>query len=219
MSLAKFFEDAAPTLLGHFQPLPGVPEERWRMYGRFAGLLRESVLKGVYPETRRRMEGEAWQRVWRAYFEAHPCSSWELNANAEAFPAFLAALPDVAPWLAQLADLEWWRWTVFSALDEAPEAGLGLNPAAMLRPYQFDVVGMVVRDEPVSAEVACVAAIWRDAGGADRVAALSPAQLCALKAVLEKVPLEDAAAAAGLVVQELAEARDAMREEGLLVVG
>ena len=225
MKLSEFYDRIAPFLLGelaHDQVVPALwgsappqPDAaRLRLYGRFCQTHRAEALDGLFTACRRVVVGHAGEAAWtaliEAYFHAHPMHHFELNRNAEHFADFLAADSASAarwPFLAALADLEWWEWQVMSALDDPgdadPDTGaLRLGSTVELRPYDWDLLRwldeapeVAETEPPADPEPApTVVLFWRDRDLDGRREGVTPLELLVIKAVVESLPLDDALA-------------------------
>jgi hypothetical protein len=228
MSLARFFEVMTPFLAGTCtssetaQALgPQVDESRLALYGHFCTVHRHETLDGIYPLSRSMTVHGRWTALVNTYFVAHPPRHWELNANGEMFAQFLMTQPDLPPWLAELADFEWWQWKVFTALDHkvprgAPET---LSPLAILRPYAHDIVAFArSQPRPASpARIPSVAMLWRDALRHDHARNVMPVELVVIKALVERVPLKRAAEQSAIPWDELAATRQFLVKDGIIV--
>jgi len=254
MRLAEFFASIAPFLEGRASHpeaaralygdggAPGGAHardaERLALYGRFCRRHRFDALDGTFANTRAALveagagpAGEAaWESLVAGYFRAHPMHHAELNENGSALPAYLAAQAKargLAPWIAELADLDWWTFRTRVAPDEAsaaaPGAGLlRLAPTAELRPYTHDLPGWLDAREagaaPSSPEPrACVVLFWRDLDLDTRFAEADPLELAVLHAVYAGLPLASAAARAGASAGELDETVEDLVAAGILL--
>lgn len=229
MKLADFYDRIAPFMLGEIgheevvsalwgKSPPRLDASRLRIYGRFCRNHRFETLEYVYSECRSAVVAALGERAWadtvEDYFTAHPMHHFELNRNGEYFGDFLASdssqSPRWPPFLAALADLEWWEWQAVCAPDDPadaePDAGpLRLGSTVELRPYAFDLISWLDDYEPGERPAApeaesIVVLFWRDRHLSGRREKASPLEMLVIKAVVESVPL-DAALAAKLQVE------------------
>jgi len=243
MKLADFFATVTPFLEGRathaevvkslYGEHPGSEKdaERFAIYGRFARLHRFEVVDGIFPHLRRAVVSRAGEAAWKAlvaaYFQKHPMRHFELNANGAHFPAFLlghAGEAGFPAWMPELADFEWWEWLTIIAPNESDGTGeLRISPTVELRPYAHDLVewlNIEPAQRPADPDaVESIVVFWRTAGFELRRENASPLELQVLKAVSEGLPLEDAAAAAGVSREEIDETfQDLIRADILLGV-
>ncbi len=224
MNLHTFFQVIGPFLEGQVDPLGAArvlygdqaaassPDaRRLRIYGDFCRTHRHEALS-VFSHCQAavtRQKGEAaWEALVARYFQAHPMRHWELNENGAHFPAFLSQEGDLKmPFLAELADFEWWEWQTQIARDapqdQDPEGGaLRLSSTVELRRYGHDLIGWLnERDdgqelaglpEPPKPKDQLVL-FWRDPDGDLRREPASPEELLVLRLVSEGRPMADAA--------------------------
>lgn len=228
MKLERFYGAVGPVYLGHTAPEVvagrlGINPGRFALYARFCEIHRSEVLAGIYQLTPTAFSAKRYVEISRAYFQAHPTVHWDLNQNAEAFPAFLAQHPGVPPWVPELADLEWWQFRTFVAPDEKPRKRVrdALHGSVMVRPYAHDVVTALHQDRvrPAPPATPVVALLWRDAQLEDHVTHASAEELVVIKAVVERVELNRAADAAGFSAAAVKQARTRLCKQGVLVPG
>ena len=229
MKLAEFYAQIAPFLLGEIsheavvpalwgKNPPKIEAARLRIYGRFCFNHRAETLDGVFSSCRAAVVAGLGERAWTQliedYFRAHPMHHFELNRNGEHFADFLARdsaqPPRWPPYLAALADFEWWEWQAISAPDDPgdaePDAGpLRLGSTVELRPYAFDLISWLddyeADERPPAPEAEpSVVLFWRDRHLAGRRDKASPLEMLVIKAIVESVPL-DAALLATLQVE------------------
>lgn len=152
-TLDAFFREIRPLLLGESAPerflerLGPSPSgaRRVGLYTRLVGNDLAAGLEGLYPAVHvavDRVGKVKWRALVDAFYAAHPPAHWDLNRCGEGFPAFLAARRDADPaepaFLAELADLAWTEYSVYTSATVIP--GRGLNPTAELRQYGHAVV-------------------------------------------------------------------------------
>ena len=145
------------------------PARRLQVYRNNSVQSLGAALAAVYPVIVR-LVGEAFfQRVARAYLDAHPSRSGHLQPFGAELPAFIEALPSVAnlPYLADVARLEWAWHEAWHAADSVPLeanafAAFPVEAQASLRFALQPAARIVVSPWPVLA-------IWRanqvDSGG------------------------------------------------------
>jgi hypothetical protein len=201
VSLARFFEEIAPTLLGETPaeksaPALGVDPKRLAVYERFCRVHRFETVEGLFPHCRAAVDAALWPTLVEDYFRRFPMRSVELNSNGEKWPEFLAteaasrALP---AWLPELADFEWWEWQTLIAPNETedPRKGpLRLAGSLEIRPYRYDLLGWIEegrQGEPD--EAANYVLFWRDPELNLRREAASPLELWVIKSVATGEPL------------------------------
>lgn len=244
MKLGPFFETITPFLEGRIDHARvsealwpadpargGVDGERLAIYGRFCHGHRLSVL-GIFSETRAALVArggeDAWERLVEGYFAAHPMRHFELNENGAAFPDWLAGETEargLPPWLASVADAEWWVWRVEYEADPEGASGAGEGPLRIaphveLRPYAYDVAGWLEGEpaerasEPEPRETLCL--FWRDRDLDGRFAIARPVELALLKALSEGMPIEELAGATGVPLAALLATASDLRDAGIL---
>jgi hypothetical protein len=235
-SLQPFFDILGPFLLGQASHPETVERlygdaargrarrdaERLAIYGRFCRIHRKQALS-LFEATRAAIVAAAGEPAWDAwverYFVAHPMHHFELNHNAEGFPAFLAEAiaagePALPPFVAELADLEWCEWQVRVAPDAPADAGhdgqdlrdpardrgpLRLASTVDLRPYRYDLVGWLDAEEeerPESPEARdSLVIFWRSRELTSRREPAQPSELLVIKALVEGLAIDEALAA------------------------
>ncbi|CAH0274028.1 hypothetical protein SRABI118_03572 [Massilia sp. Bi118] len=118
------------------------------------------ALANAYPVLRRRLGGDAFDALARAYGRAHPAQDPDLNR----FGARLAAFIDAAacPWLPDLARLEWAVHESWYAPDVPAAGGDGpLDVLATLSPQQFEASRAILHPSlRLHASRWATAAIW-----------------------------------------------------------
>ncbi len=255
--IAAFFAQIGPFLHGaasHAETagaLYGAPAdavtarhaERLAIYGRFCALHRLEALKVFeateaaarqHAESRdgREAAAAAWSRLVERYFVAHPMHHFEINQNGEFFPEFLAATlaaePEaLPPFIAELADFEWWEWLVIIApdadSDQPADAGpLRLSSTVDLRPYHYDFVGWLDA-EPDERGAAPepgehIVFFWRDRTLRGRRERALPLELILVKAILEGMRIdEELAAQVGVDFAELSETLADLHAAGIVL--
>jgi hypothetical protein len=174
MSLARFFEEIAPVMLGTVPAAErasalAVDPNRLAIYQRFCRTHRFEAIEGLFPHCQAVVAPSAWPGLVEDYFQRHPMWHVELNANAAQWPEFLAAeaaARSLPSWLSELADFEWWEWQTLIAPDDAADPRVGplrIAPSLELRPYTRDFIAWIDNDrkgEP--AEEATIVLFWRD---------------------------------------------------------
>ena len=205
----------------------GVDAERLRIYGAFCRTHRHEALS-VYGHCEAAMIHHlgraAWDDLVDRYFRAHPMRNWELNANGMHLPEFLAKHGvDRLPFLAELADFEWWEWQTQVAPDapeeKDPDRGpLRLGDTVELRQYSHDFLDWLdERDAKTDMASAGLpergehlVLFWRDRDDDLRREPASPEELLVLRLVSEggKIPEDlretvDDLFAAGILLGEV----------------
>ncbi len=74
-----------------------------------------SALRELFPTVVSHLGDGPFAREASRYLQEFPARSWALEDIGEEFPAWLAVHAE--PWLAEVAAIEWARWTVFVAVD------------------------------------------------------------------------------------------------------
>lgn len=219
----------------------GNDESRLAVYHRFvSGHVRNvleknfAVLVSLFPK-------QAWDSIVPEYFRSHPSDSYELNANGAQFPRFLSQWADdprfgITDFHLELAELEWREWVVYSTLKEIPSPdeieAPTLNPTLIVMQLEYPVVEYVFRwrDEqeggfpdgvpPIPEEKnPGVVFLFRHPSTHNPVIRRArDRMLFAFKVVHDAIPLEDAAQAAGIAVEDgESMVRDAA-DEGLVIL-
>jgi hypothetical protein len=246
MSLASFFAEITPYLLGQRDPeeatrrlygdgdaAESLDAQRLAIYRRFCAVRRRDILQGVYPYCHAAIEKRAgepgWLSIVERYYVAHPLHHYEFNQNGCHFPQFVATLTEAGelpPFVAELADFEWWEWLTATRLDEpsdaAPHRGpLRLHTSVDLRPYGHDLITWIDDDdrEPEApARRDSVVLFYRDRELSHQRERATGLTMLVIKAVVEEVALDGALAAQlGLPRETLQEAVAALRESGVLL--
>lgn len=95
------------------------------------------VLKITYPVLVRLMGPRYFETLARGYLKVHPSTSGDLFPYGRLFPSFLGEL-QVAPWLIELARLEWACHEVYQTADSTPlspehvQAIASVDPACVI---------------------------------------------------------------------------------------
>lgn len=205
MRLAALFHAITPFLEGRCSHQEAVaalyPErpdsadaQRLAIYGAFCQGHRETSVDKVYLATREaiveRQGAEAWDALVRAYYQAHPMHSWELNENGRHLPEFLkGALPAELQWAAEVADVEWWEWQTLIAPDDPADAqrheAPRLGATVELRSYGHDVLAYLDGGSAPPAAAPTLVLFWRDQQLEARRDRVSAEELWVLKQVNE----------------------------------
>ncbi len=247
--LQPFFAIVGPFLLGQashgdtVQRLYGdaacgpakTDAERLAIYGRFCRTHRHQALSLFSATQKAIVDGlgePAWDDLVERYFVAHPMHHFELNQNGESFPQFLAGLlADDAtsgwpPFVAELADFEWWEWQVRVAPDDPEndhdQGPLRLASTVDLRPYHHDFVAWLDSEDEARAaapkEGDRLVLFFRDRSLAARREPVQPLELIVLKALIEGIPLDEALAAqVGVAWADLAATLSDLHAAGIVV--
>ena len=249
MKLSDFYDRIAPFLLGEIEHDAVVPAlwgtappppdaARLQIYGRFCQTHRLETVDGIFTACRRvvvdRLGAAAWTALIEEYFRAHPMHHFELNRNAEHFAEFLATEPAAPrpagwpPFLAALAELEWWEWQVLIAPDhpddDEPESGpLRLGSTVELRPYDWELLDWLDAqgdDEPPAdpEPTPTVVLFWRDRDLDGRRELATPLEMLIIKAIVESVPLDaKLAARLGVPIATLTETAADLHTAGIIL--
>jgi hypothetical protein len=190
MRLNEFFTRIAPLFDGNatwqetavalYGSPPGPDGERLEHYENACRWRRGQTLRHVFERTYNvattSQSPKQWANMATDYFRTDPWRSLNALPNAANFPAFLkenAAKYELATWVAELADAEWWLGHVNDAPDSPDDPATGpirLAPTLEIRPYRFDLTGWL-RDytqEQFSVDRAppdardCVVMFWRN---------------------------------------------------------
>jgi hypothetical protein len=172
--------------------------QRLSIYAAFCAQHRLDALTHVYADTRRAIVAEqgeaAWERIVARYFLKNPMHHVELNENGVHFSTFIRDnASELAPWLPELADFEWWEWQTRNAARDGDErAGpLRLSKTVEARPYHFDFVGWLEGSGTVAPEsVETLVIFWRDRDDDTRRENLCAVELAVIAAVVNGAPLE-----------------------------
>jgi hypothetical protein len=201
MSLARFFEEIAPTLLGETPAEEsaaklGVDPRRLGVYEYFCRVHRFETIDGLYPHCKAAVAPALWPALVEDFFRRFPMRNVELNSNGERWPEFLAAelgARGLPAWLPELADFEWWEWQTLIAPNEPGDPRTGpLRFASTLevRPYRHDLLGWLEGGRVGEPEAAPgYVLFWRDEELSLRREAASPLELLVLKSVASGEPL------------------------------
>lgn len=94
--------------------------ERVRIYGRMYFLRLRDALASDLPALRRALGDAAFDALAQSYLAAHPSDRPSLRDLGRHLPGYAMAHPElVAPWQAELAQLEWALIDAFDAPDQA----------------------------------------------------------------------------------------------------
>lgn len=137
----------------------GVRADRLGIYRGFVAQHVTGILAKLYPTVRALVGEAAWDELALAFFREVPARSWELNACAEPFAAWLdgrVGAGGLHPFLVPLAQVEWEQFAVALAPVEIPDpAGLDrlvLNPTTSALALPYPVVRFLVeRGDDVAA--------------------------------------------------------------------
>ena len=234
MRLQTFFSTIAPYLEGRVEHAAAVAAlwpggdagrdgERLAIYGRFCAGHRRGAVDHVFVATRRAvlaLAGEAaWDELLAGYYRAHPMRHWELNENGQHLPGYLREHAP-APWVAELADLEWWEWQTYIAVDDPADANdegpPRLASTAELRSYGYALTEFL-EDEADAPEIGDeLVLFFRDREGRLVREAPEPLTLVALKIVGEGLAVEEVAPQVGVAAEVLRAALAEEHARGLL---
>ncbi len=122
---------AAPALLEVIAPSATLDAPaRLGVYADAYVLRLHEVLGEDFPRVAALLGPDRFAALVRAYLRGHPSSCPSVRHLGRALEAFLAGWPDGAPWLADLAALEWARVEVFDAADAAALRAADLRQVA-----------------------------------------------------------------------------------------
>jgi hypothetical protein len=140
------------------QPGALSPDERVTVYAEMYWLRLRDVLRDEFELVRAVMGDEAMDVLIAKYLKAHPSTHFSLGRLGEHLPAFLKQHPIMnAPWVADLAALEWARAQSFVAPDSpiaepsalasigpqnAEVVRLTLAPCVAVLKLDFDIRGL-----------------------------------------------------------------------------
>lgn len=214
----------------------GVRAERLGIYRDFVAQHVTGILAKLYPVVRALLPRATWDELALAYFRDVPARSWELNACAEPFAAWLdgrvgSGAAGLHPFLVPLAQVEWEQFAVVMAPVEVPDPAaldrLVVNPTASALALPYPVIPFLVAHDDVSAldpatplpEPGEEVALLFRRHGTHRVGyhQASDELLFALKVVAEGVPLAVAAEQAGVPRDRAVAAVRRAREIGLVL--
>jgi hypothetical protein len=138
--------------------------ERLHVYAHMYRARLVEALEAVYPRLARHLGQEAFEEVVLGYVSDHPSRNPSLRFLGAQLPEWLEQRRPDAPWLADLARLEWARTDVFDAADEEL---LTLDALRGLPPDGFATlpVSFIGAHRLVTVDHA-TAALW-DAAGTD----------------------------------------------------
>jgi hypothetical protein len=241
MRLAEFFSimegmmaertRAAEVATRFYGPEPGRARRLLAIYESMPRLRRAETLAFVFPRTRawfaRGRHAHAWVELGTSYYAQAPWRAVKPLPNCAGFPAFLAGVAGTRgfePWLAELADAEWWLHQVRGAVDD-PRDGEGgplrLSSTVEVRPYRVDLTewieeAEVVKPEPPPARE-ILALFWRNAKLVACLRTIGGNHVRVLGAVRKGIALTPAfASALGVGADELAATVRRFRAIGIL---
>jgi hypothetical protein len=130
--------------------------ERLHVYAHMYRARLVEALEAVYPRLARHLGHEAFERIALGYVGDHPSRNPSLRFLGAHLPEWLESRRADAPWLADLARLEWARSDVFDAADEdvLTLAALRTLPPDDLAALPLRLVGahrLVMVDYPTAA--------------------------------------------------------------------
>ncbi|MER2564786.1 MAG: DNA-binding domain-containing protein [Myxococcaceae bacterium] len=103
------------------------PDERVNVYAEQYWLRLRDVLRGEFEHVRAVLGDDDFDVLAAKYVKAHPSTHFSLNWLGQHLPSFLRAQPvEGAPFLADLAELEWARSQAFIAVDSPVVSAEGL---------------------------------------------------------------------------------------------
>ena len=224
---AYFARPDAAALERLYAAHPGwdAPPERVALYGRFVRHHRQSALEKLFPLVRGAVDEAVWTELTRAYAASGAARPFELNAQGEGFPGFLAdeaagrGLPDFLP---ALARFEWTDFAVYTSREPVPERveRLTVNPTLVLLEHPFRLCAWVSAGGTGTPEPGGeLALLWRHPR---RLVTLYQAAedraLLALKMAVEGLTPPQVAAATGVAEADLQATLDGCAAAGLVLV-
>ncbi len=214
---------------------PPVSDPRLALYARFIASHPRGMLEKNFPLTRRALGAEAWEGLVTRFVSEHPPQSWELNRAAAAFADFLERRRNegatlIAPFIPSLARFEHTEFSVWSSEAEVPLPGSveapAPNPTLEVLAHPFRLVPFVLAalhsndgalSEPEAGEETVL--MWRHpVTHRTRFRSAEPGALLALKLVVEAIPLDRAAAEAGMTEDDLERLLAVHAAEGLVLL-
>jgi hypothetical protein len=133
----------AAAVVGALDPSDGRASERLALYRGNVVAAREKALANAFPVVRALVGAEFFSGLARAYGQAHPSRSGDLNRFGEHFPAFVRDFEhtQTLPYLGDVAALEWAVHTAHYAADAAPlpREAIAALPADQLLAARFSV--------------------------------------------------------------------------------
>ena len=238
---ASSYEQTVQALYGESAAgAAAIHAKRLAIYGRFCAQQRREALK-VFENTEAAINRHtpqvagsetAWEHWVERYFVAHPMHHFEINQNGEFLPEFLAAAvaaepTALPPYIAELADFEWWEWLVSTAPDAEGEDGADQGPLRLsatvdLRPYSYDFLSWL-DSEPEERGAApeaesSIVVFWRDRSLRGRRGRAEPLELVIVKAILEGLTIDaELAARVGADWSSLAETLSDLHAAGIVL--
>ncbi|MCA9560857.1 MAG: putative DNA-binding domain-containing protein [Myxococcales bacterium] len=214
----------------------GVDPARLRIYRNFTRTHVRTALELNLPMTRHLLSeaplGETlWESLYEDYLRACPPRSWELNAAAEAFPAFLEAQLDagrdgVTHFAVCLAAFEWAQFETLRhpATIPAEVDATTLNPTLTLLQQAYPVVPYAARwsrgerDLSPPAPADSIALLFRHPTRHHcRFYAASDVLLFAMKVAHDGLSAQQAAAASGQPLEAVEAALTEAQRTGLIL--
>jgi hypothetical protein len=136
-------------------------DTRLDLYRGNVRALHEKALANAYPVTRALVGDEFFSVLARAYGEAHPSTSGDLNAFGAQLGAFVAAF-ETAQSLPYLPDIAALEWVVHNARYAADADGLARDRIAALSPQALLAARFTLHPALASCESYFpIASIWR----------------------------------------------------------
>lgn len=209
----------------------GVDPGRLRIYRNFARTHVRTALELNLPMTQHLLGETLWEGLYEDYLQACPPSSWELNAAAEAYPAFLEAQLDagragVTHFAVCVAAFEWAQFETLRHPATVPTAvdTTTLNPTLTLLQQAYPVVPYAVRWSrgerdlsPPAAEDAIALLFRHPTRHHCRFYAASDVLLFAIKVAHDGLGAADAADAAGQPIEAVEAALSEAARAGLVL--
>ena len=223
---AYFTDPDAAALERLYAAHPGWDAARSRvaLYGQFIRHHRHATLEKLFPLVRGAVDASVWAELVRAYAASGPARPFELNAQGEGFPGFLAdeahrrGLPDFLP---ALARFEWADFAVYASLEPVPERveRLVVNPTLVMLEHPFRLCAYMRAGgtgRPESGEERAL--LWRHPRQlVTMYQAADDRALLALKMALEGLTPLQVAAVTGVSEADIQSTLDACVASGLVL--
>jgi len=212
----------APDLVPHIAANALGAEARLQIYKNAMFQNLTTALQTAYPVVRSLVGDEFFDGSAMRYIRDYPSRSGNLQDYGDAFPGFLAAMPEArsVPYLGDVAQLEWARQKSYMAADAAwlapdatpldinrpaPAALLLLHPSVRLLLSAYPILDIWLYCHTPSAEAPPTldddgqqVLIWRD-GSQVAMQELEPGAATFIEAILAGDPVSQALAATGKI--------------------
>lgn len=221
-------DEAAKALYGDVSSLSA---RRLAVYARSLRHQRFESVDHVFAHTRMAVRGylgeAGWSDLVEAYFRAHPARHFEINSNGAELPLFLSAASALLPpWIAELADLEWWAWQMECANDgdDGGQGPLRLASTVEMRAYEHNLLAWLdtERRPPAPEAAKTIVLFWRDRDQDSRHISATLAVASVLKWLHDGRRIEDptgkeTASGAGISILDWERTVEILRDCGVLV--